>query len=1194
MNSTKYAKYVSLLLVLFLIPIVVSAKSGYMVLIPDKGANFGCATCHISPAGGPLNPFGQDWENIAIPAGNVYTLGLADKDSDGDTFINDVEFGAKTNPGDPASKPTGFFTILTKTDDEHGTIIPSGAVKVAAGANQTFVITPNPGHHIDDVKVDDVSVGAVSTYTFTNVNSDHSIFVYFHPYKYIITAQVGEHGTITPLGTAEVEYGGSQTYTITPDVGYLIKDVLVDGVSVGPVATYTFSNVTGDHYIEADFILGGSYIIIATAGINGTITPSGQLSIPVGGSQTFKITPDAGHHIENVMVDGVSVGAVSTYTFSNVTANHTINANFAINVDTNIIIATAGEHGSITPSGQVDVLIGGNQTFTITPDAGYHIKDVIVDGTSMGAVSQYTFTNVIVNHTIGATFAINTYLITATAGEHGSITPSGQVDVLIGGNQTFTITPDAGYHIEDVMVDGASVGAVSQYTFNNVTTDHTINATFAINVITHIITATAGEHGSISPSGEIGVLTGEAQTFTIAPDADYHILDVFVDGASVGAVDTYTFTNVAANHTINATFTIDTYIITATAGEHGKITPSGQVRVAHGDSKTFTIIPDVGYHILDVIVDGDSVGTVDSYTFTNVTTEHTISVTFVASIYTLTATAGDHGSITPSGEIKVEYGKNQVFTMTPDEGYHVKTVVVDNSPGFPGNSYTFTNVMADHTINVEFELNTYLIITKAGEHGKITPSGEVNVNHGSNQTFAITPDAGYVISNVSVDAKSAGRVSSYTFENVIANHFIEANFLAITGPTPELSVTPSSYDFGHVKIADSSDPLIITISNIGDAELNISGKSLSDKKYFSIDLSGGPTPCQNESSVIAPGSSCTVAITFRPLSLGEKEAVFTITSDDPYMPSMDIMLSGSGTGIRGDVSEDGFVRSNDAILTLRIATALITPSDYQKWAGDMNDDGSIKSNDAILILRASAGLAAPSISGIMKNTNKVNVVWGKPKNVNDRDFVVPLEVDDTTGLAGGDIQITYDNAILQAVGISSSDPDVLMVSNVNEQGIIHIAFAAKEKISHKTLVEIQFQRLDDGTFKLRFDNVELYGLDASPIIGRGIDTEFKSQAIIPKGSSLLQNFPNPFNPETWIPYQLNLDSDLVIGIYNASGNLIRTLNLGYRPTGFYTTKDKAAYWDGKNEAGEEVASGIYFYTIQAGDFTATKKMVVKK
>ncbi len=98
----------------------------------------------------------------------------------------------------------------------------------------------------------------------------------------------------------------------------------------------------------------------------------------------------------------------------------------------------------------------------------------------------------------------------------------------------------------------------------------------------------------------------------------------------------------------------------------------------------------------------------------------------------------------------------------------------------------------------------------------------------------------------------------------------------------------------------------------------------------------------------------------------------------------------------------------------------------------------------------------------------------------------------------------------------------------------------------------------------------------------------------PKETVLGQNFPNPFNPETWIPYQLHQDANVKISIYDISGNTVRTLNLGHKPTGSYMTNSTAAYWDGKNETGEHVASGIYFYALQTADFTATRRMVILK
>ena len=99
---------------------------------------------------------------------------------------------------------------------------------------------------------------------------------------------------------------------------------------------------------------------------------------------------------------------------------------------------------------------------------------------------------------------------------------------------------------------------------------------------------------------------------------------------------------------------------------------------------------------------------------------------------------------------------------------------------------------------------------------------------------------------------------------------------------------------------------------------------------------------------------------------------------------------------------------------------------------------------------------------------------------------------------------------------------------------------------------------------------------------------------IPSSSALMMNYPNPFNPETWIPYKIAQDADVTVKVYNIAGQLIRSIELGHKNKGYYTRKDKAAYWDGCNEFGEVVGSGVYFYTLKAGDFVYTRKMVLTK
>ena len=101
-------------------------------------------------------------------------------------------------------------------------------------------------------------------------------------------------------------------------------------------------------------------------------------------------------------------------------------------------------------------------------------------------------------------------------------------------------------------------------------------------------------------------------------------------------------------------------------------------------------------------------------------------------------------------------------------------------------------------------------------------------------------------------------------------------------------------------------------------------------------------------------------------------------------------------------------------------------------------------------------------------------------------------------------------------------------------------------------------------------------------------------ALAPKETTLLANYPNPFNPETWIPYQLAEPAEVTLTIYAVDGRVVRTLALGHQPAGMYHSKSHAAYWDGRNEQGKHVASGVYFYTLSAGDFTATQRLLIRK
>ncbi len=123
---------------------------------------------------------------------------------------------------------------------------------------------------------------------------------------------------------------------------------------------------------------------------------------------------------------------------------------------------------------------------------------------------------------------------------------------------------------------------------------------------------------------------------------------------------------------------------------------------------------------------------------------------------------------------------------------------------------------------------------------------------------------------------------------------------------------------------------------------------------------------------------------------------------------------------------------------------------------------------------------------------------------------------------------------------------------------------------------------------------QLNPMDIRSKLGMAVLEQLLAVLRTPKKTVLLPNFPNPFNPETWIPYHLAESANVTLRIYSADGKLVRTLALGHQPAGIYENKSRAAYWDGRNTHSERVASGLYFYTLTAGDFTATRKMLIMK
>ncbi|MDC6471723.1 hypothetical protein PQZ11_01550 [Luminiphilus sp.] len=373
----------------------------------------------------------------------------------------------------------------------------------------------------------------------------------------------------------------------------------------------------------------------------------------------------------------------------------------------------------------------------------------------------------------------------------------------------------------------------------------------------YTVTPSAGAGGSISPSTSQEVTENNTVAFELSASSGYEI-DA-VGGTCEGALSGSTFTTspITSDCTVTASFSeLPSYTVTPSAGSNGSISPSNAQTVTSGSASSFTIEASSGYEI-------DSVGGTcggslsgSTYTTNSVTADCSVIASFAPITYSVTPSAGENGSISPSSAQSIGSGGAVTFTVSPDSGYQVASVGGSCGGSLSGSTYTTNAVTADCSVEASFSQITHLVTPSAGSNGSISPSAEQLVAEGDTITFTLTADSGYVVAAVGGTCGGSLSGSSYTTDVISGACTVEATFSEIVGAA--YAVSPSAGANGSI---DPSTPVTV-------AEGATTAFALTADSGYEIDQVSGTCGGSLSGSTYvteAITSDCTVTVTYSEL-----------------------------------------------------------------------------------------------------------------------------------------------------------------------------------------------------------------------------------------------------------------------------------------------------------------------------------------
>ncbi|MDI6793281.1 MAG: putative Ig domain-containing protein, partial [bacterium] len=905
-------------------------------------------------------------------------------------------------------------------------------------------------------------------------------------------------------------------------------------------------------------------------------------------------------------------------------AARSVTATFAIKTYT--ITSAAGTNGTITPTETVTVNHGANQTFTITPNVNYHAVDVLVDGTSVGAVNTYTFSDVTAGHTISATFAINTYPLTvARAGTgFGTVTslPEG-INCGSDCSETYThgtvailtATPAASSTFAGWSGACPDTGTTCEVTMDRA---RSVTATFTIIPLEIATTSLPGGVQNTDYSETLSATGGVIPyTWSIASGSLPTGLSLSTDGMISGTpTDTGTF-----DFTVQAQ---DSYTPSQSDTQSLSITINPQLEIT--TTLLLNGVQDTAYSQA-LLATGGALPYTWSLTAGSLPTGLSLSTGgLISGTPTDTGTFDFTIRITDSSS----QSDTQILSIIINPPLEITTTSLPDAQ--LGTAYSQTLSVASGTA-------PYIWSISSGD----LPAG-LSLNSATGEISGTPATAG--TSNFTVQAQDSGNPAQTDTQELSLTVKKAGVWIEPTPANLKFNLTTSvdvmvkdiqdlmganitlKFDPARVEVEGVSEGAFLRTNNPDDIQFSSDYDNTTGEVTVSFVLTGGEPPGVSGEGILA-------TLTFKAVA---KDATSELTFDtcsfrDHFNAPIKVEAADGRfeaiTDLLGGLDNDQDVDFEDYVLFVYYWNTNDTRGDI---AGPISEggkpgrppwsetnypykpDGVVDFEDQMVFAlmynwykqqEATAPLAAAA--PVLRNERVVGETVVKVNSPGeaavDKSFTVSISVRDVRDIMGAMVKLKFAPDLLEVEKVekgeflSENGGIVSLIEEIDpSQGEIKIntvvlGGSLSEISGSGELARVSFKPRASGKANISIEELKLRDSGNYPItaISEGADVLIGVGLSIPVAFDLFQNYPNPFQAATSISYQLPEEAFATLEVYNLSGQLVKTLVKEKKPAGWYSVK-----WDGRDSSGKAAASGVYLYRLTAGGFTRVEKMIILK